>query len=82
MILLGLVIFSFCSWAIFSKRFCDGFVAKHFFIFSAITAMLVVMDPINTKAAISSVLLLALGLAYWVYKNRTKIATYLHILSH
>jgi len=82
MMLLGIIIFSACTWAIFSKRFCDGLITKHFLIFAAITAMLVVMDPTNTTAALASSLLFLGGLAYWSYKHRACIRKQWQLLNH
>lgn len=82
MMLLGLIIFSACTWAVFSKRFCDGLVTKHFFIFAAITAMLVVVDPANTLAAITSALFFTGGIAYWFFKHRACIREHWQIIIH
>lgn len=70
MIVIGLMIFSFCTWAIFSKRFCEGIVSKHFLVFSAITAMLVIVDPKNMDALISSGCLLISGIVFWYFKHK------------
>lgn len=66
---LALMVFSFCIWAVFSHHFIDGIVAKHLFVFSAITAAIVFLDPVNYKAAIASVFLLGAGLVYWYYRH-------------
>lgn len=80
--LFGLLVFSACTWAVFSKRFCDGIVTKHFLIFAAITAMLVILDPKNTFAAIVSGLLLAGGIGYWFFKHRDRIREQWQIITH
>lgn len=82
MILLGLMIFSFCTWAVFSKRFCDGLITKHFLVFAAIAAMLVIMNPANDRAALAAVLSTIGGLAYWIFKHRQCIRTRWELLHH
>lgn len=78
MIVLCVAVFCFCFWAVFSRRFCDGLVTKHFLIFSAITAMLFIMKPSNVAAGVSSLVFLACGMLYWGYKNRKMIREHLH----
>lgn len=73
MIVLGILDFSFCLWAVFSRHFCDGIVVKHLFAFSSITAMLTILDPYNTDAACAALVLLAMGMLYWAIKHRHKI---------
>lgn len=75
MSILGLLVFTFCLWAVFSRHFCDGIIVKHLLTFSAITAMLVFVDPLNTDAAITSIALLALGILYWFIKHQQLIKT-------
>lgn len=82
MIILGSLIFGFCLWAVFSRHFCDGIVAKHFLSFSAITAMLVILDPENTGAAFTSVGLLLLAMAYWFFKHHQLIKKRINRLQH
>jgi len=79
MILLGSGIFAFCTWAVFSDHFCDGIVTKHLLTFSAITSMLLILDPANGKAALGSVLFLVSGVAYWAMKHWDTIRQRLHI---
>lgn len=69
MILLALAVFSFSTWAVFSHRFNDGLLVKHFLIFSAITAFIVVLDNGNHMAAFSSVAFLAIAIVIWVVKH-------------
>jgi hypothetical protein len=76
--ILGLFIFAFCTWAVFSKHFCDGIITKHLLVFAAITAMLTILDPANVVAGVSSILLLFSGMAYWGCKHRVEIMAYLH----
>lgn len=73
MTILGLIIFVFCLWAVFSRRFCDGIVVKHLLTFSAITAALTVLDPQNTLAAMSALGLMLAGISYWMMKHRAMI---------
>lgn len=68
-VIMGCVIFLFCLWAVFSKHFCDGIVAKHLLVFAAIAAVLTTLDPNNLRVAIISPTLLALGIGYWAIKN-------------
>lgn len=82
MMLLGLIIFIFCTWAVFSKHFCDGLITKHFLVFAAITSMLVVVNPANGRAALAASLSLIGGLAYWVIKHRRCIREHLEMLHH
>ena len=77
MILIAIFIFSVSTWAVFSKRFCDGLITKHFLIFAAITSTLVVLDPANIRAAYSSVFCFAGGISYWSYKHRRHLCRYL-----
>lgn len=79
MIILALVVFTACCWAIFSKHFCDGIVTKHFLAFSAITAMIVVRDPSNVEAMVTSGVLFIMGVAYWFFKHQRQIRQYLSI---
>lgn len=82
MMLLGLIIFSACTWGVFSKRFCDGLITKHFLIFAAITSMLVIMDPRNIEAAVASAVLFVAGIAYWFYKHRSCIREHWQLIIH
>lgn len=67
-IIFALTIFCFCFYAVFSRRFHDGIIAKHLFIFAAITAMLKILDPYNcTALAFSTVFALA-GLSWWRWR--------------
>lgn len=76
MSIIALIDFSFCLWAVFSRHFCDGIITKHFLTFSAITAMLVVLDPANHNALAASLVLLACGIAYWFIRHFQKICDY------
>lgn len=71
--IIGSLIFVFCVWAVFSKHFCDGIIAKHFLAFSAITAMLAVLDPVNDTLIVWSGAFLLAALAYWAIKNERQI---------
>lgn len=73
MSILAMMVFLFCAWAVFSRHFCDGIITKHLFTFSAITAMLVVLDPDNMEAAEVSYLLLVAGIVYWFFKHKKLI---------
>lgn len=66
-------IFGLCTLLVFSKRFCDGIVAKHFLVFSAISAVILYLEPGNTLALTVSVALFAAGIAYWAWKNQAQI---------
>ncbi len=70
MIIIAVAIFAFCTWAVFSKHFCDGIVTKHFLTFAAILSALVILNPENTLAGVVALLLFITGMAYWVYKHR------------
>lgn len=80
MIIFGMIVFALCTWAVFSKRFGDGLIIKHFLIFSAITAMLVVVDPHNVGAAVTSTFFLLVGFGYWFFKHREQIRAHWHAL--
>lgn len=82
MIFLGIAIFGFCLWAVFSRHFCDGIVAKHLLAFSAISGALTVLDPDNLDAAFSATLLLISAMIYWMVKHRKLVAQHLHATFH
>ena len=82
MIVLALLIFGFCLWAVFSRHFCDGLVVKHLLTFSAITAMLFVLDPINYDTITASILMLVAGIVYWFVKHLTLIREYFELINH
>lgn len=67
------VLFTISTFLVFSKRFCDGIVAKHFLVFAAIAAVIVYLEPDNMLALTVSVALFFSGMAYWAWKNQTKI---------
>lgn len=74
---LGFTIFMLSVFLVFTKRFCDGLVAKHFLVFSAITAMIVIHDPYNSDALWSSIGLFIAGMVYWFIKHYREICNYL-----
>lgn len=76
MMVLALLVFGFCLWAVFSRYFCDGIITKHLLSFSAILAMLVVLDPDNYDAAAASLALLVAGIVYWFFKHLGRIKKY------
>ena len=65
----GAMVFTFCTWAVFSKKFNDGIVTKHFLTFSAITSALSVIDPSNYRAFTAGFVFLVSGLAYWLWRK-------------
>lgn len=69
MSLLGLAIFCFCFWTVFSRNFDEGILAKHFFSLAAICAILLVIEPDNHRVVIGSVVALALGFYFWYNKH-------------
>lgn len=69
MMIFGIIVFVFCLWAVFSKHFCDGIVAKHLLSFSAMMGVLTALDPKNMDAALATLVLLIAGLAYWFIKH-------------
>ena len=66
--LTALVVFAFTSWAVLSRHFDDGIVAKHFLSFAAILSFLVILDPHNHIAAYSSTVCLSVGLLYAYFR--------------
>ena len=81
MMIIAMIIFAFCTWAVFSKHFCDGVVTKHFLTFAAITAMLTILNPENVRAGLASAFFLIAGMAYWGFKHRKAIREHLHLLA-
>lgn len=79
MIVLAIAVFCFCLWAVFSKHFCDGIVAKHLLTFAAITAALVVCDSGNLVAMLWSLVFLVAGVLYWAYKHWSHIREHFHM---
>lgn len=73
MMLLSIIIFGFCVWAVFSHNFRDGIIVKHLLSFSAITSMLVILDPVNTDAFIASLVMLVAGIAYWANRRAARL---------
>lgn len=67
-IIFALTIFCFCFYAVFSRSFHDGIIAKHMFIFAAITAMLNILDPTNWTALMASTVFALAGLAWWWWR--------------
>lgn len=82
MMLLGIAIFSFCFWCVFSKHFCDGIVAKHFLSLSAIFAALVVCDPYSWQSLSASAVCLVVGLGYWYIRHHRLIHDRHRIMRH
>lgn len=80
MTVIGVLIFVFSTWAVFSHHFCDGIIAKHFLVFAAITALIMMLEPSNMRAATSSVLFLFAGLGYWAYRHRKNIRQRWHTI--
>lgn len=73
MIFISALIFAVCLWAVFTTRFRKGVIVKNFLSLSAIMAMLVVLDPINTSAFITSIALFVTGWIYWVIWHHHQI---------
>ncbi len=73
MSILAIIVFSFCAWAVFSHRFKDGIVAKHFLSLSAIMSFLVIVDQHNYAAAATALILLILGVGYACYKYNMRV---------
>lgn len=69
MSVLALVIFAFCSWAVFSPSFKDGVIAKNLLAIAAITSFVVVLDPHNVKAQIVAASFLLTGIAVWYFRR-------------
>jgi site-specific recombinase len=65
----GVIMFTFCTWAVFSKKFCDGIITKHLLTFSAITSALAVIDPSNYRAFLTGFFLFISGMAYWLWNK-------------
>lgn len=73
MTILAAVLFLVCTVLVFTKRFCDGILAKHFLVFSAIAAVILYLEPYNTLALTVSLSLFVTGIAYWAWKNQKQI---------
>lgn len=73
MMIIALTIFAFSSWAVFSKYFRDGIVAKNFLSIAAITSFIVVMDKDNYFAGLVAVCALLCGLGWAWYRHRHKV---------
>lgn len=72
------VLFVVCTGLVFSKRFCDGIIAKHFLVFSAIAAVILCLEPNNGLALSVAVGLFLAGIAYWAWKNHARIKQHWH----
>lgn len=79
MTIIALLIFAFCSWAVFSQHFCDGIIAKHLLAFAAILSVLVILDPKNAMALITACVAMIAGIAYWFFKHARPV---IHFLKH
>lgn len=73
MIIISIAVFSFCAWAVFSRRFKDGIIAKHFLSLAAILSFLVIVDQHNYAAGITSLIMMCMGIAYACYKHNMRI---------
>lgn len=82
MIFFSAIIFSFCVWAVFSHKFRDGIIAKHLLSFSAITAVLAILDPANADAFMTSLCLLISGIAYLAVRRFFHIRAAVKHLRH
>lgn len=78
MTLLALAIFSFCTWAVLSRHFCDGIIAKNFLSLSAIISFLGIVDPCNHKASWVAGALLVAGILY-AYFRPTRSRPLIHV---
>lgn len=73
MIIAALAMFAFCSWAVLSKRFRDGVLAKMFLSLAAITSFIGVMDIHNYAATLCAAVFLICGMSWAWYKHRHKV---------
>ena len=73
MSILAIIVFSFCAWAVFGRRFRDGIIAKHFLSLAAILSFLAIVDQHNYAAVITSLIMLCMGVAYACYKHNMRI---------
>jgi hypothetical protein len=64
MMIVAILIFAFCTWAVLGKHFDDGIVAKHLLSLASILAFLVILDAHNYKAGVTSFICLVVGVLY------------------
>lgn len=66
-------ILAFSSWAVFSRHFYDGIVAKNLLSLAAILSALVLVDPWNTRAAVVSGLCFVGAFVYLFLRHPERI---------